>query len=315
MRQILISFTLCVLAFATTGHAQSQIKLLAQPEDTAVLIRWMPLEMDTWTLGNTYGYTLERYTTHIDSTRIPINEMQQSKERLIEGVTPLSSGEWESQFTNNDYADMANAMLYESDSTTTGGSASTLGDAINQEESEEVRFLFALFAAEQDFAVAQGMSLGFKDSNRNSNEQYLYILSIAPSDGSDTLYATLAVDMQDPIVFPPPADLVTEGFDNLAVIEWNQEELQGYYSSYDIERSTDSINFAQANEYPYVFATEAEELPKYAFFQDTLDNNQTTYYYRVKGRTPFGTHGPPSSIRSVKGVIQIRIVYRWPIIN
>ena len=53
---------------------------------------------------------------------------------------------------------------------------------------------------------------------------------------------------------------------------------------------------------PFIFASDSEEDPTSAIYKDSLESNNMTYYYRVCGRTPFGTKGPPSPVIQAQGI-------------
>src|SRR5690606_23746482 len=51
-----------------------------------------------------------------------------------------------------------------------------------------------------------------------------------------------------------------------------------------------------------------DALPIYEYATDSLPDNVSTLYYRVKGITPFGEEGPPSDVVSGSGAVTVETV-------
>lgn len=116
----------------------------------------------TWQLGNEVGYQLTRYKIKQDSQVIRGIELQDTRFPLLDGTKPLSESEWTS-FEDNKFARVAKGDQYEADSSVVMSGTPCLAEIVNQEESQNARFVFALFTTEMDFEVAKGMALGYKD--------------------------------------------------------------------------------------------------------------------------------------------------------
>lgn len=100
----------------------------------------------------------------------------------------------------------------------------------------------------------------------------------------------------------PDIDLLsTIGSPLKVTLKWDNLGLNRAYSSYEIERSIDGTNFTKIHDDPYVYFTSTPEEPIHAFYQDELDDNETVYYYRVRGKSEFGNFGPYSQVLEGKG--------------
>ncbi len=281
----------------TAQEATGEIKLMACSEGSHISLRWMCTDYPTWLKGCKNGYSLTRYTVLRDSQALSIEAIEASKLIMAPNILPLPEADWATFPATNNFAKVARHLLYEDSIKVEMTNNPTLADAVDLAETQEGRFMFAAFAAEQDFEVATGMGLGYKDEQVDLKEVYIYQLQI---NGTDTATA-IRMATNDIFEFPAVEGLIATGSDRVAMIEWSIEEIEVIYSSFDIERSTDSIIFEKINETPFIFTTDTEEDTQVTF-KDELPDNSTSYYYRVIGRNSFGKQGPPSEAVKVKGV-------------
>ena len=305
MYQIVLFLILLMPFGQLFGQGQNPhfIKIIGQTDGDRVLLRWIASDYETWQEGIEKGFTLERMTTHVNGVANSGSAAFNSKITLGPNLQPLSATEWDTDFPGNNFGALAKGTLYEDDPTVQLDGNLTLADVLNANESRESRFLFALFAAEQDFEVAKGMALGFEDLLIEPHHRYLYTIKMNnPGADFEDIVGRVLLDTDDQLVLPPVEDLLGEGGDKTAIIEWNIETTKDHYSTYDIERSEDRTTFVKVNDLPFVFGSDAEEDPEYAAYRDSLENNETTYYYRVRGRTAFGLQGPPSEMIEIHGV-------------
>ena len=88
---------------------------MAQPNAQAdtMLLRWVVSDPTTWKDGAGKGYTLTRFTTHINGVAQSGAAIRNSVVVLDSTLYPLNESEWESQFPNNDFAKVAKGTLYE----------------------------------------------------------------------------------------------------------------------------------------------------------------------------------------------------------
>ncbi|MEM8907395.1 MAG: hypothetical protein AAGD05_06065, partial [Bacteroidota bacterium] len=274
--------------------------VLACPDDGKILLRWAPQDHDIWALGNQYGYKIERFTTSVNGEAIPLEDLYATRVLLIDALLPLVETEWDNQFSNNNNATIAKGVLHDESIDVSLDGDPSLAEIVEQMETKNSRVIFGLYVAEQDFAVAKGMALGFEDLTPVAGETYFYKVSVNSPDqritGGNTTSLAEVPDLQ------APQEVGAEGGNQVAIIRWNTAVDDEQYSSYVVERSSDNVNFAPTSDLPYLFSAEADVDDGFAYYKDSLANNEDLFYYRVRGKTPFCKLGPPSASVSVKGV-------------
>ncbi|MEM9930466.1 MAG: hypothetical protein AAF840_11650, partial [Bacteroidota bacterium] len=296
--------TVILFCFAQFLSAQSvgveqKVALLSLVKEGKVYLRWMPTDYQTWETGNQNGYTIRRYRYSQNGVQLDLAEMQASEVEVATGLFPLLASSWATQFPGNEYAIVAKEALYNTDGMAGASGTPSLADAVNQEEFREGKHLFGLFAAEQDFAVAQAMGLGFLDETVSTTDEYLYYVEVQGQEAE--LKASALVDVRQATTMPTPPQPMAEGFDRGVLLQWPIGALEEFYGAYDIERSANGGPFQRVNEHPFFFAAEDGADVDVVAYRDSLDDNTTNYQYRILGRTPFGTTGPASPPVSVKG--------------
>lgn len=271
------------------------LNVLTQSDGTAIRIRWSINDYDIWRLANANGYKIRRTVYARDSTQLTLTEQLQNSVILAEDLRPLAEGNWAGQFTGDDRGIAAEQILYsdEWDIEVTG--SPTFADAVQTQQMNENRLFFAHFLADQDFALAEGLALGFEDNTAIAGEEYVFTVLINNTSAENgrlagSSFGDLSNQGEELLM---PEELSVEGLDKKIIIGWSMEDIDQQYTSFDILRSTDGQNFTPANTAPFIFGTDDQADAKRAYFADSLGNNGT-YFYQVIGRTPFGIEGPPS---------------------
>lgn len=274
------------------GQDSTSVKIIARSLPDKVLVRWaldQPLE---WKKANEFGFWVERATIFRDGqTVLPM-------ERELLTSTPLKPKpleEWETLAKKDQNAAiLAQALYGESFETTAPGSQMGSIFAVNDEL--EQRFTFALLAAEQNYEAAKLAGWAYEDTAVRKGEKYVYIVKVALPDDSTlairkgTVYA--GPDFYEPL--PKPIGFTGAFGDGHATLNWNYNLLQSLYSSYIVERSSDSINFERLNGSPIFNAQQSENNQQSSlYYTDSIPNN-TNFWYRIKGKSAFGEEGPAS---------------------
>jgi len=303
---IAVLVTVISISFSQSLHAQGGepklLKIAAQSNGNSVSLRWVPGDDKIWEEANAVGYKLIRYTLVSQGVPVPPESFQSTKLVLEESMMPLTESQWASQFSNNDAANLASAAVWGLDTTNVVSASPTLADAVNNREAMGTRFFLSLLSAERDYDVAQGLALAYVDNNVSPGDSLMYLVKLNSSLVEyENTNASIVVDVNTMPNLPSPTDLSTEGLDLSAMINWDIESIQEYYSTYDIERSTDNRTFVKVNNTPFLFASGEGNESSIATYKDEIPDNTTTFYYRVIGNTPFGTSGPPSQSVTVTG--------------
>jgi uncharacterized protein len=193
-------------------------------------------------------------------------------------------------------------------------STSTENGIIDISSELEKRFNASLSICDYDFEAAVFVGLGLEDATAVVGEKYLYEVTalntgISPVPTKGTAY--IGLDEKEDLTKIPPYEVSVAFVDSVAKVNWNTSLLDNFYSSYDVQKSADGItNWVTLNTKPLVNVSNGSETS--LNFTDSLYvapvppsklktlNLETTYYYRVRGRTPFGEYGRESNVVSGK---------------
>lgn len=273
------------------------IKVLARPHSShKIMLRWGATTPMSFRKLAKYGYRLKRYTISISG-----QTLSKPIEKDLGVFKPAELQKWIDIIEkNNNAAIMAQSLFGESFDVEGVGS---LQGIINMSQEQEQRFTWALYVADQDFEVAKLAGLGFEDLKVKSTEKYVYkVFSLVPKEEMKIKDGGVFIGLQDYQNLPKPLDLAAIFDDQKVMLNWNYAIHKNEFNSYFIERSEDGINFNELNKLPYTTLNSGGRVDtKRIYYTDSIQNNKT-YYYRVKGRTPFGELSPPSDIISGKGV-------------
>lgn len=274
---------------------QSNIVLKHRVKEGNVLLRWGAKDNLTWKLGTENGYVLERYTLERDGKPV-LNEEAQ----ILAGgpIRPKPLPDWQNMVENNDMGAILAQAIYGESFSTDSDEDDLFMRVVNQSEELEQRFAFSMFAADQDFEVAQYAGLGFVDTETKSNEKYLYFIKLAhvPEKLSNVGNGVL-VDPANETVLPKPYDFAVYYYNNSFVLIWEYDGLLDFYTTYDLEKSEDGTNFHKVNDVPItkLAVTKVSGIS----YTDSIPEYGKKYWYRVSGRTLFNETGPSSDTTSV----------------
>ncbi len=275
---------------------EPEIVAMARPQkDGKIMLRWAVTTALAWRKLNEHGYELKRYTVTRNNETLPV-----PMEKSLGTFLPKPLEEWMSLVKSNDNAAVVAQSIYGEGFDVEG--MDQLSAIINLAEEQEQRFTWGLYAADQNYEVAQMAGLGFVDYEVAPNEKYVYkIVSLVPEDVMTIKEGGVFVGLQDYEDLPKPLDLAVVFFDGKAMLSWNYAIHNQTYNSYYIERSVDGKNFRQLNDLPMTSLNNSDKTdPLRMFYTDSIVNGQT-YYYRIKGKTPFGEISPVSAVASGKG--------------
>ncbi|MBP5365249.1 MAG: hypothetical protein J6Y82_04935 [Bacteroidales bacterium] len=210
--------------------------------------------------------------------------------------------EWE-QYADDKYVAIAAECLY--------GETQSSGDknpfAVYQKHQERThRFSFALYAADMSPVAARLLGLMYVDTEIDKSDKYLYKIFVNMPDSllSDTAMTFANAKVVTPLANIPKPE-VKSG--NRAVhLSWNNAYLYDTYTSYIIERSTNKDNgFEQQSESNAISTIADGSESNYVYYTDSLYDNNTTYYYRVRGVDCFGRISEPSEVVEGRGALPL----------
>ncbi|NUN99247.1 MAG: hypothetical protein HUU01_01390 [Saprospiraceae bacterium] len=277
-----------------SGTDTLSIHLVARAMEGRIVLRWVPVDPAAWMHGNQYGYQVVRTTL----------EEGRNTDRLVlaKQLLPIPEQAWKPMADTNHLAVVAAGSLY--------GSVFEIPaqkefahSGYDELETTTNRFSFGLFAADQFIDIAVGMALGFVDTTITAGTMYCYTVSFT-GPGAHIIQhpGGIVISADQRIRLLPPTELTAQWRNQSVRLKWNRSRIDTLYTGYFIERSEDSgVTFTRINKSPLIYITPEGTYDPYMYYVDSLTNNETTYHYRVRGKTPFGELGPPSALISGKG--------------
>lgn len=274
------------------------LKVVAQAYDGGIKLRWAPTSMYAWQETNKLGYVLERITFKRNNEILPLAERQKIKILTPLPLKPLTEGEdWKPLMERNPNAAIAAQALY-------GESFSTVGQSNGlavQLDEQSNRFAFGLFAADQSIEVAEALGLYFDDKTVVKGESYIYRIypaTLPQEMPIDTGFVFL--NATDIYTLPKVVDVIGEFTEKYCYISWDKIATERFYTSYEVERSTDGTNFTKLNAMPFVGMDKNQNPTDRMLFRDSIPETDQLYQYRIRGRNIFEQVGPPSDV--VQGI-------------
>jgi uncharacterized protein len=303
----LIFFFLLMVNGALKAQENEKVtyRMVSRATTDSVILRWAPMDYSSWIRGNKCGYVVVRYTL------IRNKEMLADKEFKILTPQPLKPWpleKWEPLSETDDYAGIAAQAIYGEDFTPEAQNESPALNIFNQATEQQNRFSFSVFAADMSVNTARGMALYFADHNVKKGEKYVYKVYPACADtvSCDTAFIFTGPDEYVPLIKPVITQV--EAGNNTVTMQWKSPEGRWGYTAFDIERSADEgKTFTKINKAPMVNTLPENAMQDYNFYIDSLPDNEHTYYYRLRGLTPFGEKGPFTDTIPVKGKQQLSI--------
>jgi fibronectin type 3 domain-containing protein len=307
MRRIITGIFILCCCYGNVFAEGSGIQLLCRPVRDSILLRWAPASKEIWDLGNQYGYMVERHTL------LRQGKLLEKAERILLTATPQKPAPlqaWEPYMDDKYVAAAAQCIFGE----TEGLPPVSPVAVAKRYQQEQNRFSLALYSADQSVLTARLSGLYFADRTAAADEKYLYTVYIPLPDtlpASDTAFRFTGLSEYQPL--PQPLDFSATWGDKKVALSWNIFYLNAVYNSYVVEKSRDGIHYALISDNAMVQLSDATVSPEYAYRTDSLNDNTTTWYYRIRGINAFGETGPASD--SVAGHGRIPITHAPEIIK
>lgn len=289
-----ISF-LCFSVFTTTAQQANTIQALAKSKADGIWLRWAPANTTLWQLGNKYGYVVERVTISDDGNIDP-----QSKVMITQApVKPLLQPEMEKLSQTSDEVAALQELIYHEEF---NKDIPNNFNAILKKNNElENRMGMALLMCDLSMQAAEAGGLFLNDPTVSKGKRYAYRVKLNYTSSSFRAEPGIAmITYEDEQPLKNITDLNVNFENKKATLSWQTLLNKNIYSAYFIERSTDGKNFSRLTNIPYIHMSE-HAIDEMAYYVDSLENNQQTYYYRINGISPFAETGPASIMVSGKG--------------
>lgn len=151
----------------------------------------------------------------------------------------------------------------------------------------------ALLTADIDSVIAKTSGLSYVDYTITAGIKYAYKLQSLFSGEEVTAIAEV-LPTEDPV--PEIDSLSCKNFS--ANIAFDKQRYRSHFSSYELQRSEDSIIFYAVHDAPIIPITN-NALPDdhFCWWSDSLNVVPQKYFYRLRAFTPFGTASAYSDVR------------------
>lgn len=286
-------------------NTETAIKMRSEVRGQEVLLRWIPTNERAWKLLNKYGVRLERLTVVRDGEVLD----ESPKMVLTECLKPEESEAFKQMAQEYSFAAIIAQAIFGERFEVSGEGEYDVATIIALGQELQQRYVFSLYAADLCFPAAVVAGWGWKDTNVRQNERYLYnVIPLVPKEELEIQQGGLLVDMERVSRFPKALDLQGNFSDGSVLLHWNFRTLESIYNSYVVERSTDDIHFTPISDLPITqMGSNAQGVQSndLIYYADSIQND-TTYYYRVAGITPFGSQGAYSDTISGKGIGELK---------
>jgi hypothetical protein len=270
--------------------------------ENGVYLRWLPTDMATWEKGKTIGYKITRFEIGDNNIDFSAGDAFASKTVIDTSILPYTIQAWDLQLPNNDKAAIVRDIYHNTNLDYVPSPQRNLYDAAQHNEYEESKYIFASIISEQDYSIAQAAGLAYIDDDVATDHKYRYIVSINMDQDSIASMGYTEVLNTGTLQLPAIDKPIGEGEDHAASLGWEIRSHREDFSFYNIQRSDDGgLTFQNRNDEPFIFASEVEDDPEFAYFADTLELNNFTYVYRIQGISPFGFTSPASDTIHVVG--------------
>lgn len=297
---------LCMLFVWSFGLSQSQDKIRIQSISVgdSVMLRWSFTDPEAWLLTKNYGLKIRRSVYVGAADTFSYQQRWNNALVLADSIKPFTSQQWSTyNFTYPERASAADSLLHHSEFVPVMDDPA-FKNAIQFEKSLQNRHAFVELMANIDFEIAQGMALGLIDSDSlTNNYEYQYEFSFEMY-GRTYVYTHNHKHTAGNLL--PVQFLTGEGVNKGAFLQWNESLIKHQYIGYNVYKSEDQNTWTQINDAPVVKTVGAKTnettLPdNVIYFSDSLAQNDTPYYYRLRGITAFGILGPWSDTVTVTG--------------
>lgn len=284
MKKIIIAvlLQLTCMSLIAAGNKEMEIVTLHFNHGDSVSLRWIPTSEEGFVRSAKEGYVVQRR-----------KKGESNWQNLSSVLRPLSNAQMEVIEATDMNIYPLREMIYKE------GRKEYAAETGKESSSTDNAFLYAMAAYGCDISlpVAKAGALHFTDKtvDRTSIYEYRVVFSSDEHNAKANVYVA-QVDMSRKSVLPRIEDITADFEENYVQFKWGLVPLEGYYTAYFVEKSTDGVHFTPLKERPFIPAYTDDKLKDIAIYRDTFPSDDVTYYYRVAGYSPFGFNGPYSKV-------------------
>jgi hypothetical protein len=269
----------------------AQIKVIANPGNDSVVLRWAPTTPHGWYVANRTGYVIERRTGTGAFTRLTPDTLHPwLPDQMVAAIEANRDNPYLPLALQATWGDSALLAMIPFGLDTLGAAAELAANY----------FSLALFAADNDPLVATALGLRFVDRTVRRGERYTYRVSLTEPRDYRVAPGEVTVDARAGIIGPPPVNLTARGLDRRIELRWEGQR-QNEYSGYNVYRSQDNgRTYRKLNTRPIVLiTTPGVNQVGIGAFTDSTVANYVVYRYQVRGTNPFGEQGAPAEAEAM----------------
>ncbi|MEM9258512.1 MAG: fibronectin type III domain-containing protein, partial [Bacteroidota bacterium] len=278
---------LSFIASAQSAQAGPSIRLLSRPQGESIILRWAPVDYQTWSLMRQRGVLLERRVAGTDNWKSVTTDrlIAYQKEDFVE-------------LTDTDDPNIvavAQALHGEVVLPTTLPEG-PMGMARLKYDEQEQRFFLAALNADLSRKAAVALGWGWTDHTIQRGLPYEYRVRLLPKEqqvGPVITSETVLVRSTDNFPFGPVVGLAATAGDEKITLSWPEFPNRRRYLGYYLEVSEDGTNFTATTEVP-IIKTQAQQEGDLGFTLEVNDlENYLPRHYRLVGVNAFGERSEP----------------------
>lgn len=279
-----------------TEIISDSLKMIGKYDGDKVILRWYPTTPTGWSLGNNYGYNIERIELS-DSVSTSENSVI-----LADSLKPADIVKIGKRFKENQnkYLAIAGELLHGKK------------DYLRKSDKEANPFAkadaysnmhnMAMLTAELDAEAGLYIGLRYEDLSIKPNATYAYQLILnnpLKEIKIDTAY--IVIRTHTPLAIPTPKIKKVYWGDKQIKISWSRDDHKSAFTAYHIERSADGgKTYDRITKDPYIYSNTIDSKYDYIYY-DSIPKNEVTYKYRIIGINSFAEESPPSPSVEIQG--------------
>lgn len=292
----LLSFVMPVSAMA--AEDEYDIELDAYYSGRYVLLKWYPQSYEIYRKCSEKGFTVERRVlgeqwqtmgTIIPGSYADFTELERKEKKALMVKYLLFPEQTEQNLTLEDATDT------EEETNKDNVDVNDNSTDVNDPDNANYLYQMCLMASEFSIDMARVMALNFSDEFVNTQQTYEY--RVRPADDHLKMKCKVVrVQTNRKQALAPMAKIKAENKDHRVQLSWDMASLMRDYSGFQLERSSDGINYKVVNEEPIVYMYNPDYKTDYLVCADSLPDCGKKYYYRVRGLNRFGFKSEYSNV-------------------
>lgn len=273
-------FSILFLVFTNHLIGQNQLVAKYKRTDSTVLLRWAVSDVKLFKENLKEGFIIRKLPVNsIDN----VGQLNWENAELFH-IFPYSETDtfWVNNPIREERTILIQSILY--------------GNENYSLMAEQNAYSLSLVACDQNKNLAQSAGLFFEDKNISTGKNYAYQIKMK---GKNIISSPLLVNQQRE-VYPSISDFNLVKHNKSVDISWRHSGLMQQYSSFQMERSTDSIHFFPLLKQKFVpISSQYEKEKSISVWNDTSVQFHQKYYYKIVAYDYFGDRVKETTIKAI----------------